>query len=314
MERRFALTRKMAMPTALYAILLYIAASPGKIETDSSAAFIAVITAIQLYYVWLETRGYWKPERQLKKISQHSARDITTIIFVIMLLWEFETKVTGRISKVLFPPLDNVFFVFVEDYPEMLLGILNSLFLVFTGVGLGTVIGIAAGLLVGWVPRLRYTIAPIANVVAAIPALIYAPYVVAISPSFKLASIFVNFLGCFWPTLMNMIGNIAGVDKKMIDSARSLNLSTASMLFKVLLPYSVYPIIANLRIRIADAFMVLTFAETIGSDVGLGFYVKRWSNFARYNRVFAGIILIGVVVTVINKLIKLFEAKVVKWK
>jgi NitT/TauT family transport system permease protein len=304
----------VTLPTIIYAILLFIAVNDGKIKTDSPAAFIVVITGIELFYLFREVKFYSEPGFLKKNTAQKSFRDIITIIFVIMLWWETVTKVLGLISKVLFPPLDNVFFVFVEDYPEMILGIFNSLFLVFTGVGAGTVIGIAVGLLVGWVPRLRDTIAPIANVVAAIPALIYAPYIVAISPSFKLASIFVIFLGCFWPTLMNMIGNIAGVDKKLLDSARSLNLSTTSMLFKVLLPYSVYPIIANLRIRVADAFMILTFAEMIGSNVGLGFYVKRWSNFAKYNRVFAGIILIGIVVTAINKLIKIFEKKVIRWK
>jgi NitT/TauT family transport system permease protein len=310
------MTKKIiTLPTILYAVLLCIAASPGKIKTDSPIAFIVVLTGIQMYYAYTEIRYYSQPAAALKKrAAQKSVRDIMTIIFLIMLWWEIVTKVMGLISKVLFPPLDNVFFVFVQDYPDMLLGIANSLFLVFTGVGFGTAFGVAVGLLVGWIPRLRDTVAPIANVVAAIPALIYAPYVVAISPSFKFASIFVIFLGCFWPTLMNMIGNIAGVDKKLIDSARSLNLSTPSMLFKVLLPYSVYPIIANLRIRVADAFMVLTFAEMIGSNVGLGFYVKRWSNFAKYNKVFAGIILIGIVVTAINKMIKFFEVKFIKWK
>ncbi|MDR1916836.1 MAG: ABC transporter permease subunit [Synergistaceae bacterium] len=307
--------RFFTLPTILYFILLYVAFTDGVIKTDDSTAFIVVLTGIEMFFIYTEfkysVRNGSKPKERL---LQDSRRDITSIIFAVMLWWELTTKVFGLVSKVLFPPLDNVFYVFVEDYPDMLRGIVNSLYLVFSGVGSGTVAGVVVGLLVGWIPRLRNTVAPIANVVAAIPALIYAPYVVAISPSFKLASIFVIFLGCFWPTLMNMIGNIAGADKKLLDSARSLNLGTVSMLFKVLLPYSVYPIIANLRIRVADAFMVLTFAEMIGSNVGLGFYVKRWSNFAKYNKVFAGIILIGVVVTAINKLIKLFENKFVRWK
>ncbi|MDR3163944.1 MAG: ABC transporter permease subunit [Synergistaceae bacterium] len=305
----------LALPTILYFILLYIAFTSGAIKTDDSTAFIVVLTGIEMFFICTEFKYGARNGGNLKeRQSQNSRRDITAIIFAVMLWWELTTKVFGLVSKVLFPPLDNVFYVFVEDYPDMLKGIVNSLYLVFSGVGSGTVAGVAVGLLVGWIPRLRNTVAPIANVVAAVPALIYAPYVVAVSPSFKLASIFVIFLGCFWPTLMNMIGNIAGADKKLLDSARSLNLGTASMLFKVLLPYSVYPIIANLRIRVADAFMVLTFAEMIGSNVGLGFYVKRWSNFAKYNKVFAGIILIGVVVTAINKLIKLFENRFIKWK
>ena len=59
--------------------------------------------------------------------------------------------------------------------------------------------------------------------------------------------------------------------------------------------------------------MILTMAETIGSNTGLGYYVRKWSSFADYERVFAGIILIAVVVTAINSLIKIFEGHTMKW-
>ncbi|WP_187150780.1 ABC transporter permease, partial [Treponema endosymbiont of Eucomonympha sp.] len=84
-------------------------------------------------------------------------------------------------------------------------------------------------------------------------------------------------------------------------------------LVKVLLPDCAIPIIGSLRIRIATAFMILVMAETIGANSGLGYYVKRWSAWADYPKVFAGIILIAVVVTGINALIGLFEKKVLKW-
>jgi NitT/TauT family transport system permease protein len=123
----------------------------------------------------------------------------------------------------------------------------------------------------------------------------------------------VIFLGIFWPTLINTIINIMNVDQKLLDTARSLNLTTRSMLFHVILPDCLIPVIASLRICIATAFMILTMAETIGSSAGLGYYVKKWSDFANYPKVFAGIILISAVVTGINALIKLLETKTLKW-
>ena len=70
---------------------------------------------------------------------------------------------------------------------------------------------------------------------------------------------------------------------------------------------------SGLKIQIAMAVMILTMAETIGSSVGLGYYVKKWSDFAVYDKVFAGIILMAVVITGLNKLIDLYESKALKW-
>jgi NitT/TauT family transport system permease protein len=60
--------------------------------------------------------------------------------------------------------------------------------------------------------------------------------------------------------------------------------------------------------------MVLTAAELIGATSGLGWFVKYYADFADYTRVVAGIILIGVVVTILNKLLSTVEKMLIKWK
>lgn len=239
--------------------------------------------------------------------------DMYAIIFAVAIGWDVEAKFIQALHYTIFPPPENVFYIFTTDYDRMFQGFLHSMGLILEGVGLGMLLGISLGLLIGWYKRARNALTPIVNVIAAVPALVYAPYLVAVSPTFHAASVGTIFLGIFFPTLISMIGNVSAVDPKLIDSARSLNLSSFDMIFKVLLPECAIPIITSLRIRIAAAFMILTMAETIGSSVGLGYYVRKWSSFADYNRVFAGIILIAVVVTGINELIKLFEDHALKW-
>jgi NitT/TauT family transport system permease protein len=287
--------------------ILYIAAVaasfiPAYYELNSPIAYIVVLTAFEISFL-------------IKIIKNDSVkdRDLYAIIFIFFLVWDLTSKLSHIIHYTILPPPENVFYVLTEDYSKMFEGFLHSMYLIITGVGTGMILGVLLGLLIGWYKRIRECSTPIVNVVAAVPALVYAPYVIAVAPSFQTASIAVIFLGIFWPTLMNMISNVKNVDQKLLDSARSLNLSTRSMLFKVLLPDCAIPILTSLRIRIAMAFMILTMAETIGSSVGLGYYVKKWSDFANYTKVFAGIILIAVVVTGINAVILLFEKKALKW-
>ena len=60
--------------------------------------------------------------------------------------------------------------------------------------------------------------------------------------------------------------------------------------------------------------MVLIMAEMIGATSGLGFFIKKYSDYADYTRVLAGIIIVGIVITILNALADLAEKKLIRWK
>lgn len=277
---------------------------PADYRLDPPWAYIAVLIFFESAFIVRLIKG---------KKKFVNTTDLYTIIFVFFLLWDLSVKVFKVLPRNLLPSPQNVFYVFTQDWAVMLNGFFQSMFLIVVSVGSGMGLGIFFGLFVGWYNRAREAASPIINIIAAVPSLVYAPYVVAIAPTFRSASIIVIFMGIFFPTTMNMISNVQAVDKKLIDSAKSLNLSNLQMLIKILLPDCAIPLIGSLRIRVATAFMILTMAETIGANAGLGYYVKRWVAWADYTKTFAGIILIAVVVTGINALIGLFERKVLLW-
>lgn len=295
--------RLLLLPNILFIILMVMVLqkAPEGRNFASPVAFIVVILVTEIFYLY----------SVLLKGSR-AASDIATIVFAIFLFWEWITKY-GNAHAVLMPSLENVFNVFVVDYANMLDGLVSSLKLLGTGVSLALILGIGLGILVGWIQRLREALFPIAKVLSTIPALVYVPYVVAVMPTFKMASIFVVFSGVFWPTFMYVINYIAGIDKKILDSAKTLNVSTPTMIFQIILPYIFPGIIRNLALSISSAFMCLTGAEMIGASSGLGYYVQKAASFINYPQVLAGIIFIGVVVTVVNKFVVFLEKKFVKW-
>jgi NitT/TauT family transport system permease protein len=52
----------------------------------------------------------------------------------------------------------------------------------------------------------------------------------------------------------------------------------------------------------------------IGANAGMGYYVRVSLNYADYNKAIAGIIFIGIVVSVLNGIINLIKKKFVKWE
>jgi NitT/TauT family transport system permease protein len=288
----------------LFAVVIAAAFIPADFPLNAPWAYITVLVFFEIMFIVAVIR------KKKKFINQV---DLYSIIFCFFLLWDLGSKVFKVLHYTLFPPPENVFYIFTQDYPQMITGFFHSMYLILASVGIGMGLGVILGLFIGWYQRLREAFSPVITVIASVPALVYAPYIVAIAPTFQSASIIVIFMGVFFPTVMNMSTNVKNVDQKLIYSAKSLNLSDFAMLIKVLLPECAIPIVGSLRIRIATAFMILVMAETIGANSGLGYYVKRWAAWADYPKVFAGIILIAVVVTAINALIGLFEKKALKW-
>jgi NitT/TauT family transport system permease protein len=243
-----------------------------------------------------------------------SANDIVFVVFLFLFLWEFMSTKTKNTNTMLVPVPEKVFAVLQADWLKILMGIYSSLGLLFTAMSLALFLAISLGMVVGWFDRLRKSVLPVAKVISPIPPIVYTPYAVALLPSFRIASIFVIFNSMFWPVFINMIISVSTVDRRIMDSAKTLNTRSAAMFLNILFPYCLPRIITGMNVTLSTSFMVLTAAELIGATSGLGWYVKYNSDFANYTKVVAGIIVIGVVVTALNKALLALEKVLIKWK
>ena len=203
--------------------------------------------------------------------------------------------------------------VYIVSIAALLLSANATMAIVF-GVIVGLAAGVVTGLICGWVKRLRSLFYPVANVLAPIPSIVFAPYIVALMPTFRSASAVVIILGIFWPTFLNMMIRVDSIDRQILDSARVLNLSQMAMVFQVLLPYAFPGIINSLKVTVTTAVMMLTFAEMMGATSGMGYYIVNYNTYANYTNVVAGIIVVGIVVTMLNKIVGMIQKKVIQWQ
>lgn len=274
---------------------------PSKRSMDAPWAYAAVLVLMEAAFLL-----------RYRKHREKSLLDIVSVAYVFLGFWDLMSRL-NLTHPVLVPPPENVFHVFISQRELMAQSIFSSLRLLVFGVGLALLAGVFLGLLAGWLPRLRGAVLPIANVISPIPPLVYTPYVVALMPTFKVASVFVIFCAVFWPTFQNMVGRVGSIDKKIIQSAQVMNVSTPTMLFRVILPYCKPSILASLNGTIRAALLCLTGAELLGANSGLGYFVKKFSDYADYTKVIAGIILMGIVVTVLIAAVQWLQKTLVKW-
>ncbi len=301
MARLKPLFKILNIPNVLFVLILYMASWPSVVKTKPAFMYLIVMCLIEVYFIV----GYLIKKRQ-------ACHDISCILFAFFALWAYATK-TGRVQSLLVMPMENVFYVFYTHYEEMLTGFLSSLNLVLWGLALGVVLATVLGVLIGWVTRLNNAILPIVRIISPIPALAYTTYVVAAMPNFRISEIVIIFLGIFWPTFSRVISTVGTMDKKIIESARILNVSTAGMLKDIVFPYVMPTVLRHLSNALSTAFMCLTGAELIGASSGLGYFIRKYSEYANYTNVLAGIIFMGIAVTLLSFITQWIQRKFIKW-
>ena len=92
-----------------------------------------------------------------------------------------------------------------------------------------------------------------------------------------------------------------------------LNPSTGTMIWRVLLPYIFPGVISGLKVTLTTSMLMLNFAELMGATHGMGFYVQNSITYANYTHAVAGILVIGIVVTVLSSVVGWLQKRLIKW-
>lgn len=281
---------------------------PGAKKTQPISAMLASLVVIEILYI-LQCRRWHKRGESFRVPSC-----IVSIVWAVLITWEILVTKLNCMHPVLYPAPENVFYVYRTQYVTILLNILSSMELLTASIFIGVFLGVVLGITIGWIPVLSDVFYPIANVLAPIPSVVYAPYIIAVMPSFRSASAMVIVIGIFFPMFLSMVNRVKSIDRQIIDSALMLNVSNRTMITKILLPYVVPGVIMGMKVTLTTSFMLLIFAEMMGATKGLGYYIVNYNSYGNYTNVIACIIVVGLLVTVLNRLVDLLQEKAIKWK
>ncbi len=275
---------------------------PGIAPGAALTVALCLIEGLFLLTVW---RG--------RKATLTAPFDIILLVWALLLVWELMTSVLHRAHPVLIPAPENVFDTFREHWAAILYNVGYSLQLLLTGFCIGLVLAVVLGLFAGWYPRLRAFAYPIANVMAPIPPIVISPYLVALMPTFRSASMLVIVLGVFWPNFLSTVNRVAGIEPQIMDSARMLCPRSSAMIFHILLPYLLPGVVGGLKVSLTTSLLMLNFAELMGATHGMGYYVQNSITYANYAHAAAGIIVTGIVVTALGALVTRLQKRLIFW-
>jgi nitrate/nitrite transport system permease protein len=181
--------------------------------------------------------------------------------------------------------------------------ILTSLFTVFAGFIIGTILAIPLGIFCGLSKTVQAALNPFIQIFRPVSPLAWLPIVTLVvsalyvsadpmfQKSFVISAITVT-LCSLWPTLINTAVGVASIDKDLINVSKVLRLSTRTKVMKIVIPSSLKMIFTGMRLSLGVGWMVLIAAEMLAQNPGLGKFV--WDEFQNGSSQSLGRIMVAV--------------------
>lgn len=216
-------------------------------------------------------------------------------------------------SAMMFPSLGDIWGTFVDARETMFKNMISSIKLLIPSIAISLAVALLLGIILGMNKFLRDALHPIIYAFSCIPSILISPFVILIVGDFYKSSIFLIFYGIVWATLFATITGIETIDKRYLDNAKTLELSGWKLMIKVILPAASPNIIGGFVNSLRSSFVMLVFAEMYGASFGLGYYVRRYSDYGLYQNVWAGFIFMVVVLVVVMQIFEHIKSYLLKW-
>lgn len=250
----------------------------------------------------------------MKKIKKFLSKYWITLAIFLGLIALYVYVTDRRIANpYLFPTVSAIKEAFSDNQGLLFLNMLSSFKLMIPSILISLLIALSLGIILGLNQKLRDALHPVIYTFSVVPSILLSPFALLLSPNFWIASLFLIVYGTVWATLFATITGIMTIDKRYLDKAATLELSGFKKITKVILPAASPSILAGFVNSLRSTFVMLVYAEMYGSQLGMGFFVKKYAEFGLYDKTWAGFLFMVVVLVIVMQLFEMIKRHLLKW-
>ena len=185
---------------------------------------------------------------------------------------------------------------------------------VLIGFGIAFIVAIPVAFLMAWYDPFRHVVEPWIQFIRNIPPLAYVFLIIAALGIDQVAKITVIFIAAFLVMVITIYQGVKGVDTTLIKAARVLGAKQSDIFFKVTIPASTPFILVAARLGLSTSLTTLMASEIVGGDKGIGMMIQRASGYYQMDVVLMGIILLGIIGIIFEKIVKFLERRFTGWQ
>lgn len=197
---------------------------------------------------------------------------------------------------------------------SLLKATIASMEVLFAGLAISAVIGVAIGLLLGRYKLLRVIFEPYINALYATPMVAFLPLVTAWLGLFTAPKIVIVVLIAVFPILKNTLAGVTNVSKEFLEPAESMSASELQIFGKVILPATLPFVLAGLRLSIGRGIVGIVVGEFLTAQTGLGGLVIYYAGKFQTAQMFVPIIVLVAIGVFLTTLMKRLQSWLSPWK
>ncbi|WP_257210322.1 ABC transporter permease [Actinomyces ruminis] len=203
---------------------------------------------------------------------------------------------------------------FLGDWTLLARCLGSSALLFLTGYAVGSLLGFATGLLMGWSRRADYWLHPLLQTIGPVPAASLLPLAVLILPTTYASAAFIVAFGAWFPMATMTRAGVRAVPRSYFDVARTLGANGAFLVRRIAIPAALPDMLTGLFTGLGTSLAALMTAELVGVDQGLAWYINWVKGWADYPRMYVGLTVLIVFCRALMILLFKLRSSLLAWQ
>ena len=176
-----------------------------------------------------------------------------------------------------------------------------------------TLVAVPLGFVMGLYRTADSFIDPVVELLRPISGIAWIPLGLFIFGVGDVLPVFIMVYVAFFPLLLNTVAGVRNVDQRLVNASRTMGIHGWPLMRRVIVPGALPTIMVGFRLAFAGAWAAVIAAELIGAPSGLGFAIEWYRQLLMSPKVFAFIVLIGMVGYLCDLVLRALQRKLTPW-
>ena len=225
------------------------------------------------------------------------------VLALIVVAWHFAAA-SGRWSAYVLPAPEKVWQTAKKMWEsgELIRHALSSFERVATGFSISFALGFGMSLLSYLFPGALPWYSHLMEAMRHVPPMSLIPLLILWFGIGETPKLIIIVLTSFFPIYMNTLAGLNQCDKRLSEVGALMGFSRVKIFFRILLPGALPSVLAGMRIALGYSWRSIIGAEMVAAFSGLGYMILDAQSMSRSDKVIVGIIVIGTVGFITDRL------------
>ena len=231
---------------------------------------------------------------------------IASAVFLVLFVVWWAVTGSGLVPPIFLPnPLSVVTqLIALAQQGTLWVDLGVSIYRIVVGFLIATALALPIGVLIGSFAPWEAAIEPLVDFVRYMPVVAFVPLSILWTGTGDSQKFLIIFIGTFFQQVLMIMDNVKRVPRDFVGLGRTLGLSDARIVTRIVVPSAMPAIWDTLRISVGWAWTWLVLAELVAATSGLGYRITVSQRYFQTNTIIGYILMLGILGLITDQAMK----------